>query len=87
MRCVFVAALLCLITLPVSATEPLWKRVGSWDIRVDRSLNYGCFLVNVYQGGTVFRIGFDRTNGGGYLMLGNPNWRSIEVGKEYDLEL
>jgi hypothetical protein len=66
---------------------PLWRTVGQWQIRVDASLGYGCFLVGSYTRGTVLRIGIDQQNGNGYVMVGNEAWRSLQVGNQYDLAL
>lgn len=72
-----------------AATEPspLWKVVGTWEIRVDRTLGYGCFVVGSYLGGSFLRLGFDRSNKNGYVMVTNDKWRSLEVGKDYPLAL
>lgn len=66
---------------------PLWRTVGQWQIRVDASLGYGCFLVGSYTRGTVLRIGIDQQSGNGYVMVGNEAWRSLQVGNQYDLAL
>jgi hypothetical protein len=65
----------------------LWRSVGQWQIRVDKSLGYGCFLLGSYTRGTVLRIGIDQQNGNGYIMVGNEGWRSLQVGNQYDLAL
>lgn len=65
----------------------LWRSVGQWQIRVDKSLGYGCFLLGSYTRGTVLRIGIDQQNGNGYVMIGNEAWRSLQVGNRYDLAL
>jgi hypothetical protein len=65
----------------------LWRSVGQWQIRVDKSLGYGCFLLGSYTRGTVLRIGIDQQNGNGYVMVGNEAWRSLRVGNQYDLAL
>lgn len=70
-----------------SDIQPDWKTVGNWDLRVDRSLNYGCFMITRYHGGDMLRVGFDRKHQNGYVMLGNTEWKSIEAGKEYQLQL
>lgn len=73
---------------PALAQETaLWRTVGQWQIRVDASLGYGCFLVGSYTRGTVLRIGIDQQNGNGYIMVGNEAWRSLQVGNRYDLAL
>jgi hypothetical protein len=65
----------------------LWRAVGQWQIRVDKSLGYGCFLLGSYTRGTVLRIGIDQQNGNGYIMVGNEAWRSLQIGNQYDLAL
>jgi hypothetical protein len=65
----------------------LWRSIGQWQIRVDASLGYGCFLVGSYTRGTVLRIGIDQQSGNGYVMVGNEAWRSLQVGNQYDLAL
>jgi hypothetical protein len=35
----------------------LFKAVGAWDVRIDNSLDRGCFIVSPYEGGLHFRIG------------------------------
>jgi hypothetical protein len=71
----------------VSQDMPLWKNVGSWQVRVDTTLNYGCFVLAEFDEGSVVRIGFDKANSGGYLLITNRDWNSIEVGKEYEIVL
>jgi hypothetical protein len=66
---------------------PLWRTVGQWQIRVDASLGFGCFLVGSYTRGTVLRIGINQQNGNGYVMVGNEAWRSLQVGNQYDLAI
>ncbi len=78
----------CFAIAPRAAQDTLlWRTVGQWQIRVDASLGYGCFLVGSYTRGTVLRIGIDQQNGNGYVMVGNEAWRSLQVGNQYDLAL
>lgn len=79
--------LLLLAGITVRAEEaPLWKSVRGWDVRVDTNLNNGCFMIGFFEGGTAFRLGIDRENKAFYMLIGNKNWSSIELGKEYTLE-
>jgi hypothetical protein len=66
---------------------PLWRTVGPWQIRVDASLGFGCFLLGSYTRGTVLRIGINQQNGNGYVMVGDESWRSLQVGNQYDLSI
>ena len=63
-----------------------WGKVGGWQIRVDRSIGDGCFALQGYRDGSVLRLGFDMTRKAIYLVLGNGNWRSIELGKLYHID-
>ena len=65
----------------------LWKVVEGWQLRVDPSVGYGCFLMAVFETGTAVRIGINRDSHNGYLMLMNEKWRSLEVGKEYPISV
>jgi hypothetical protein len=69
------------------AQEPLWKNVSGWDVRVDRTLNFGCFIFRSFERGSIFRMGFDRQSDSGYFIIANDQWKSIEIGKEYKLEV
>src|SRR5258706_3125855 len=83
-----VCGLNCIAISGAHAQETvLWRAVGQWQIRVDKSLGYGCFLLGSYTQGTVLRIGIDQQNGNGYVMVGNVAWRSLRVGNQYDLAL
>jgi hypothetical protein len=78
----------CVAVAPALAQDTLlWRSVGQWQIRVDKSLGYGCFLIGSYTRGTVLRIGIDQQNGNGYVMVGNEAWRSLQVGNQYDLAI
>ncbi|MBS0523225.1 MAG: hypothetical protein JSS04_06270 [Proteobacteria bacterium] len=60
-----------------------WGQVGGWKILVDRSVGDGCFAFQPYEDGTIVRIGVDRNHQAVYLLFGNPQWKSLEVGKRY----
>ena len=62
-------------------------QVAGWDIAVDTSLGGGCFILAVFDGDTLVRIGFDPSNQDYYLILGDADWQSIEEGKDYDLTI
>jgi hypothetical protein len=70
-----------------SEDSPLWKVVGDWQVRVDKTLNFGCFMAAASVRGTVVRIGLDQKRLNGYILVGNDDWRSLEVNKDYELVL
>jgi hypothetical protein len=63
------------------------SNVRGWDILVDRTLKNGCFITTTFESGTVLRLGFNRNEHTAYIMVGNPEWKSIEPKKDYDLEI
>ncbi len=60
-----------------------WGKVGGWYIRVDRTVGDGCFAMQVFERGTVVRIGFDVASRTIYLVFGHDDWKSLEEGKLY----
>lgn len=62
-----------------------WAEAAGWDVMVDPSLGHGCLIQAEYDEGTVVRIGFDLTEGAGYLTAFNYNWGEIEQGAHYDV--
>ena len=66
--------------------SPLWEKVGRWEIRVDTTLDYGCFAA-VIENNKVFRIGIDNLDSDVYAIVGKVGWESIEQGKAYDIDV
>lgn len=71
----------------VAEEMPEYATVGNWSVRVDTSLNYGCFLFAKYEKGSLVRLQIDPSDNSVYLLLGDPNWESIEYGKNYPVKL
>ncbi|NKL00206.1 hypothetical protein GFM02_18555 [Rhizobium leguminosarum bv. viciae] len=66
-----------------------WKEVGGWSVAVDPTLDNGCFVLTSFDDDTIFRLGFNfrKKDNPLYILLGNPNWKSLEKGKHYPIEL
>jgi hypothetical protein len=65
-----------------------WKKVGTWYIMIDKTLGNACFMLGIYEGGTILRIGFRQGKSQKsvpYMIVADEDWNSIEVGKDYDL--
>lgn len=75
------------LTSAVAQDTALWRNVGQWQIRIDKSVDYGCFMLGSYTQGTLLRIGFDQQNRNGYILVGNEAWRSLQIGGRYELVL
>lgn len=64
----------------------LWRDVGGgWSIRIDRTLNFGCYLLWAGERGTLVRFGFNRSVGNAYVIVGNMQWKSLQAGRQYRL--
>jgi hypothetical protein len=64
----------------------IWSDVAGWTVAIDKTVA-GCFALGAFERGTYFRIGIDPQHSNGYVIIGNEAWRSIEVGKEYPLDI
>ncbi len=66
-----------------------WKEVGGWIVAVDPTLDNGCFVLTSFDDDTIFRLGFNfrKKDKPLYILLGNPNWKFLEKGKHYHIEL
>jgi hypothetical protein len=82
--------LVALVTGPVQALAekpPKWAEVGGWEIRVDSTVGNGCFAMQIYEDGTVVRIGVDAGEKRIYLLFFNEVWKSLELGKIYPVRI
>src|SRR5438874_817437 len=63
-----------------------WAKVGGWQILVDTTLA-GCYMFASWTQGEVVRIGINNDERKkGYLVIGNPMWRSLQDGNHYRLK-
>jgi hypothetical protein len=87
-RLLVLIASIALLPAPTMSQEVAkWGQVGGWRVLVDRTLGDGCFAMQVFERGSVLRIGFDVVNQRIYLFFGHDNWKSLEVGKVYSLRI
>lgn len=81
----------CALVLAVASTAVCAQdleylgEAGGWDVMVDPSLGDGCLIQAEYTDGSVVRIGFDRTEGAGYVTAFNDAWGDIEEGEVYSI--
>lgn len=64
-----------------------WASVGNWDVLIDPNLGDGCFVTRLYDDRSALRLGFDGDTGVAYLILYDYKWESLQVGKEYRIEI
>ena len=67
----------------------LWKSVDKWVVGVDPTVGNACFVGVAYEDGGFLRLGYavsDSINEV-YMGLTNPAWKSLEAGKDYDVQV
>ncbi|MCB5204211.1 hypothetical protein LH464_17230 [Neorhizobium sp. T786] len=89
-RSVVGAMVVCLSAVSGFAAGSVeWKKVDNWTVFMDPTMGNACYVAAVYEGGTILRVGFDFAGSVRqiYLALGNDNWKSLEAGKDYPVQI
>lgn len=91
MRPLILVLLSCFLPLSAYAAQDsiLFANVGKWAIYSDPTTANSCFAMSTYADGTSIRIGFWHKGYKypAYVAFANEKWRSIQVGKEYDVSM
>jgi hypothetical protein len=70
-----------------STEVSLWKNVGAWTVRVDHTLNEGCFALANFEK-YAFRVGFAQSDTlESYALLAGTEWKSLKENEKYQLSL
>ena len=66
-----------------------WKEIKGWGVYMDPTMGNGCYAATAYDGGTFLRVGFNFLSPQPtiFVALGNADWKSLEEGKEYPLQI
>lgn len=81
-----VSTFLSIFSASASEETVLWKEdVRGWFVGVDPSIGNACFLTTSFEGGSVIRFQFNRTQDVVQFIVGNSDWRSLEAGKLYPM--
>ena len=72
--------------LPSLGVDKSLGKVAGWSIGINKSLG-GCLAAATYQDETTVWIGVNGEKGEAFLAFTNPKWKSIEVGRGYQLGL
>lgn len=81
-----IAVVSMLIPASVQAQEiQTLDTVSGWDIIIDPSLNFGCAMQAEFEGGALVRMGFNKSDGHGYIMVFNQSWTDIVRGGQYNI--
>ncbi|WP_432346658.1 hypothetical protein WMC41_00620 [Shinella yambaruensis] len=92
MRLVFLTPVIVvtLIGSAAAAEDTIqWGTVAGWNIASDKTLGGSCFMATFFENGIVLRLGFQQRGAQfpAYFALASNDWKSIEVGKEYQLRI
>ncbi|MDK4720096.1 hypothetical protein PH552_12150 [Rhizobium sp. CNPSo 3968] len=89
-RIIASAFLMYLVASPTYAADSVpWKSVNGWTILVDPSMGNACYMTTAFNNNVLLRFGFSFLGKAPllYLAVGNRNWQSLEVGKDYPLQI
>lgn len=91
MEKILIVLLLAIISTSAKSEEPpKWGEFDGWGIYVDTSLGNGCFAFSIFEGDSLLRFGINNSEEDEeliYAVFGDPNWKSIEYGKKYSVEI
>lgn len=91
MKRALLSALIAVVASSPSIAEDaiLWKEVNGWAVLMDKSMGNACYVTTYFEEGTLLRFGFNFLGEKAklYFALGNKKWKSLEVGKEYPVEI
>ena len=92
MKRLLAVLLTALAATPAAASSSdivVWSNTAGWMIASDTTFGNTCFLASTFDNGVTLRLGFQPKGSKfpAYLALGNNDWKSIEAGKEYSLQL
>lgn len=73
--------------LPDNEQTVAWGEQGNWHIRVDLTLNGGCFASVTLDDHSYVRIAFDPNSRDIAIFVGNAYWRSLQAGATQPLSL
>lgn len=70
----------------VAATDTVfWAKRGDWIVMIDRTLESGCYASRIFETGMAIRIGLNRADESGLLLIGNDSWKSLKGDRIYPL--
>ena len=83
------AATIVLLPPTALADDPaaLWATTRDWQIRVDKTLGDGCFMVGSYLDGTILRAGLAPAFNASYLWVSNNKWKWVKDGEVYSIDI
>jgi len=71
---------------PVFTKNIIWEEFSRWTVSVNSNFGYGCKIESSDQD-LMLVVGFDNSDGTAFVAFADDSWRSIEEGKEYELEM
>jgi hypothetical protein len=89
---VLAAAVALAIVSPAEADPSdvtVWSNTNGWMVASDKTFGNACFVVTIFEGNIALRIGFQPKGSASpaYVAIGSPDWKSIEVDKEYQIRM
>lgn len=80
-----IAALIAL-TAPLQAKDsPEWKKVGDWQIVIDKSTGNGCIMQKYFDDGTMLQFGMLPKRDAAFFAAYREDWKDIQGGKKVQI--
>lgn len=78
---------LALPSIPDNEATMQWSRSGNWLIRIDKTVEYGCFAFASFDDRTQVRLAVMPSEQGFAVHVGSPFWRSLRPEETYLIEI
>lgn len=61
--------------------------VQGWTVVIDRTIENSCFIISGFEDELLLRFQFNATQQNVQFIAANINWKSLQAGKNYDMEV
>lgn len=78
---------LTLPSIPDNEATMHWSQSGNWMIRIDKTVEYGCFAFASFDDRTQVRLAVMPSEQGFAVHVGSPFWRSLDPQETYLIEM
>lgn len=79
---------LCSTSAAIAQDTVTWQdNIQGWTVVIDRTIENSCFIISGFENELLLRFQFNATQQNVQFIVANVNWKSLEPGKDYDLEV
>ena len=79
---------LCSTGTAIAQDTVTWKDdIQGWTVVIDRTIENSCFIISGFEDELLLRFQFNATQQNVQFIVANINWKSLETGQDYDMEV